>query len=29
MVTVAKGDIPVGLDLGAHEYQITPELVRD
>jgi hypothetical protein len=29
MVTVAKGEIPVGLDLGAHEYAITPELVRD
>jgi hypothetical protein len=29
VVTVAKGEIPVGLDLGAHEYEITPELVRD
>ncbi len=29
MVTVAKGDIPVGLDLGTHEYEITPELVAD
>ena len=29
MVTAAKGDIQVGLDLGAHEYEITPELVRD
>jgi hypothetical protein len=29
MVTIAKGDIPVGLDLGAHSYTITPELVAD
>lgn len=29
MVSVAKGDIPVGLDLGGHEYEITPELVRE
>lgn len=29
MVTVAKGDIQVGLDLGAHEYEMTPELVGD
>ncbi len=29
MVTVGKGDIQVGLDLGGHEYQITSELVRD
>jgi hypothetical protein len=29
MVTVARGEIPVGLDLGRHEYEITPELVRD
>ena len=29
MVSVAKGDIPVGLDLGGHEYEITPELVED
>ncbi|OGO52249.1 MAG: hypothetical protein A2148_06310 [Chloroflexi bacterium RBG_16_68_14] len=29
MVTVAKGDVQVGLDLGAHEYEITPEQVRD
>ena len=28
MVSVAKGDIPVGLDLGGHEYEITRELVR-
>ena len=28
MVTIAKGDVPVGLDLGGHEYEITPELVR-
>ena len=27
MVTVAKSDVPVGLDLGAHEYEIAPELV--
>ena len=26
MVTIAKGDIPVGLDLGSHEYEISPEL---
>ena len=29
MVTVAKGEIQVGLDLGGHEYEITSELVRD
>ncbi len=29
MVTVAKGDITVGMDLGSHEYEITPELVAD
>ncbi|MCH8994305.1 MAG: MaoC family dehydratase N-terminal domain-containing protein [Chloroflexi bacterium] len=29
MVSVAKGDITVGLDVGAHEYEIAPELVRD
>ena len=29
MVTIAKGDIHVGLDLGTHEYEITPELVQD
>ena len=29
MVTVAKGEITVGMDLGSHEYEITPELVRD
>ena len=29
MVTVAKGDVQIGLDLGTHEYEITPELVRD
>ena len=28
MVSIAKGDVPVGLDLGWHEYEITPELVR-
>src|SRR3990172_4776989 len=28
MVTVAKGEIQVGLDRGAGEYKITPELVR-
>jgi hypothetical protein len=27
MVTVAKGEITVGMDLGSHEYEITPELV--
>ena len=27
MVSVAKGEMPVGLDLGGHEYEITPELV--
>jgi len=27
MVTIAKGDIPVGLDLGGHEHAVTPELV--
>ncbi len=27
MVTIAKGDVQVGLDLGAHQYEITPELV--
>ena len=27
MVTVAKGEINVGMDLGSHEYEITPELV--
>ncbi|MEX1253901.1 MAG: MaoC family dehydratase [Dehalococcoidia bacterium] len=29
MVSIAKGEIPVGLDLGAHEYDITPELVAE
>ncbi len=29
MVTIAKGEIPVGLDLGSHEYEITPELVAE
>ena len=29
MVSVAKGEIPVGLDLGGHEYAITPELVAE
>ena len=29
MVSAAKGDIEVGLDVGAHEYEITPELVAD
>jgi hypothetical protein len=29
MVTIAKGDIPVGLDLGTHSYAITSDLVRD
>ncbi len=29
MVSVAKGEIPVGLDLGGHEYEITPELVAE
>jgi len=29
MVTVAKGEIQVGLDLGGHEYEITPELVAE
>jgi acyl dehydratase len=29
MVTVAKGEILVGLDLGGHEYEITPELVAE
>ena len=29
MVSIAKGDIPVGLDIGAHEYQITPERVAE
>ena len=29
MVSVAKGEIPVGLDLGGHEYEITPDLVED
>ena len=29
MVTVAKGELQVGLDLGGHEYEITPELVAD
>jgi len=27
MPTVAKGEIPVGLDLGGHEYEITPQAV--
>jgi hypothetical protein len=27
MVSVAKGELPVGLDLGSREYEITPELV--
>jgi acyl dehydratase len=29
MVSIAKGEIPVGLDLGGHEYEITPELVAE
>jgi hypothetical protein len=29
MVTVAKGELQVGADLGAHEYEITPELVAE
>ena len=29
MVSVAKDEVRVGLDLGGHEYEITPELVRD
>lgn len=29
MVTLAKGAIPVGLDLGTHSYEITPDVVRD
>jgi hypothetical protein len=29
MVSVAKGEIPAGLDLGGHEYEITPELVAE
>lgn len=29
MVTVAKGEITVGLDLGTHQYEITPELVAN
>lgn len=28
MVSIAKGEIPVGLDLGAHEYEIAPDRVR-
>ncbi|MDP3767619.1 MAG: MaoC family dehydratase, partial [Dehalococcoidia bacterium] len=28
MVTVAKGDVQAGLDLGTHEYEITPELLQ-
>ncbi|MCI0890020.1 MAG: MaoC family dehydratase N-terminal domain-containing protein, partial [Chloroflexi bacterium] len=27
MVSVAKGDILVGQDIGAHEFEVTPELV--
>ena len=27
MVSIAKGDIPVGQDVGAHEFDVTPELV--
>jgi 3-hydroxybutyryl-CoA dehydratase len=27
MVSIAKGELPVGLDLGTHEIEITPELV--
>ena len=26
---MAKGEVPVGLDLGARSYEITPELIRD
>ena len=29
MTTVAEGDIPVGLDLGSRDHEITPELVAD
>ena len=29
MVTLAKGEIPVGLDLGSHEYGISEDVVRD
>jgi hypothetical protein len=29
MVSVAKGELPVGLDLGGHAYEITSELARD
>ncbi len=29
MVSVAKGELTVGLDLGSHEYEITPELVAE
>jgi hypothetical protein len=29
MVTVAKGEVQVGLDLGRHEYEITPDLVAE
>jgi hypothetical protein len=29
MVSVAKGELTVGLDLGSHEYDITPELVAE
>ena len=29
MVTIAKGDIPVGLDLGVHEHEVTPSLVAE
>jgi acyl dehydratase len=28
MVSVAKGELPVGFDLGGHAYEITPDLVR-
>ncbi|MGB2694378.1 MAG: MaoC family dehydratase N-terminal domain-containing protein [Dehalococcoidia bacterium] len=29
MVSIAKGELPVGLDLGSSAHEITPELVRD
>ena len=29
MVSVAKGELTVGLDLGSHEYEITRDLVAE
>ncbi len=29
MVTVAKGEVSVGLDVGARSYEITSELIDD